>query len=256
MPSLFPGIDPFLEGQVWREFHTHLIAEMQVFLAPRLRPKYLVRMEEDLLIEDEPEPLPPPRPDLTIGRRSSSTAVMDRTSAPAQPPFSIPVSLPRPYKQRYLEVRLRSDERVVAVVELLSPTTKAPHTRGRADYLRKRERLFSGPAHVVEVDLLRGGARLPMAKPLPSGDYYVIVSRAQSRPYCDVWPWSLQEPLPQFVLPLISPEECVEVDLQAVYSSVYERVGYEQALHYEFGPIPPLSDEDARWCDERLNAVA
>jgi hypothetical protein len=145
MPSPFPGVDPFLEGQVWREFHTHLITELQVYLAPRLRPRYVVRMEEDILIEYEPEPLPPPQPDISVGRRGGpGTAVLERIDSAIEPPLSIPVSLPPDYRQRYLEVRLRSDERVVSVIEALSPTNKGLNSGGRADYLALRRTIASG----------------------------------------------------------------------------------------------------------------
>ena len=253
MASPFPGVDPFLEGQVWREFHTHLITELQVYLSPRLRPRYIVRMEEDILIEDEPEPLPPPQPDISVGRgRGAGTAVLERADSAIEPPFSIPVYLPRPHRQRYLEVRVRSDERVITVIEILSPTNKGSLSSGRADYLRKRERLFSGPAHVVEIDLLRGGARLPMAEPLPSGDYYVIVSRAESRPMCDVWPSMLRHPLPAFPLPLAEGDQAAAVELQVVYNTAYDRVGYEHILRYDQGVVPPLSPDDTEWVNARL----
>ncbi len=253
MPNPFPGVDPFLEGQVWREFHTHLVSELQVYLAPRLRPRYVVRMEEDILIEDEPEPSPPPQPDVSISRSvRAGTAVLERVGNVTEPPFTIPVSLPRPHRQRYLEVRLRSDERVVTVIEVLSPTNKGLNTGGRADYLRKRERLFSGPVNIVEIDLLRGGARLPMAEPLPIGDYYVIVSRASARPLCDVWPGTLRQPLPSFPLPLAEGDPPMAVELQEVYSTAYDRVGYEQILRYDQGVVPPLSRDDAAWVNARL----
>src|SRR5262249_9271625 len=43
MPSLFPGMDPYLEGSEWSSVHVALSAEMARQLAPKVRPKYIVR---------------------------------------------------------------------------------------------------------------------------------------------------------------------------------------------------------------------
>ena len=46
MPSPFPGMDPFIESQKWSGFHTGCITTMQEKLIPRVRPKYIVDVEE------------------------------------------------------------------------------------------------------------------------------------------------------------------------------------------------------------------
>ena len=33
MPSPFPGMDPFIEDQVWRDFHTESITAIRALLA-------------------------------------------------------------------------------------------------------------------------------------------------------------------------------------------------------------------------------
>jgi len=43
MPSPFPGMDPYLEGALWTSVHTQLSVEIVRQLAPRLRPRYVVR---------------------------------------------------------------------------------------------------------------------------------------------------------------------------------------------------------------------
>jgi hypothetical protein len=46
MPTPFPGMDPYLERRgLWEEVHTGLIAEIQQFLAPLVRPRYRVAVE-------------------------------------------------------------------------------------------------------------------------------------------------------------------------------------------------------------------
>src|SRR5436853_2995201 len=41
MPKPFPGMDPYLEGDLWTTVHTDLCAEIARQLAPQLRPKYV-----------------------------------------------------------------------------------------------------------------------------------------------------------------------------------------------------------------------
>ena len=42
MPSPFPGMDPFIEGQKWRDFHTEANTAIRALLAPRLVPRHIV----------------------------------------------------------------------------------------------------------------------------------------------------------------------------------------------------------------------
>jgi hypothetical protein len=41
MPNPFPGVDPYLEGDLWITVHTDLCAEIARQLAPKLRPRYV-----------------------------------------------------------------------------------------------------------------------------------------------------------------------------------------------------------------------
>jgi hypothetical protein len=43
MPSPFPGMDPYLEGSEWTSVHVELSSAIARQLAPKLRPKYIVR---------------------------------------------------------------------------------------------------------------------------------------------------------------------------------------------------------------------
>jgi len=54
MPSPFPGMDPYLEGSEWSSVHVALSAEMARQLAPKVRPKYIVRTARRF-VTDMPE---------------------------------------------------------------------------------------------------------------------------------------------------------------------------------------------------------
>jgi hypothetical protein len=43
MPNPFPGMDPYLEGDLWTTVHTDRCTESARHLAPKLRPKYVSR---------------------------------------------------------------------------------------------------------------------------------------------------------------------------------------------------------------------
>ena len=53
MPSPFPGMDPYLEHPaLWPDVHHGLIEELRNAMAPRLRPRYRVTVEERVYVTD------------------------------------------------------------------------------------------------------------------------------------------------------------------------------------------------------------
>ena len=50
MPSPFPGMDPFLEGPEWEDFHSTFNTVMREFLAPGVAPRYVVRVERRVYV--------------------------------------------------------------------------------------------------------------------------------------------------------------------------------------------------------------
>jgi hypothetical protein len=51
MPSPFPGMDPFIEGQQWGDFHHSFTEEIRRVLIPQVVPRYLVRVDEYVYID-------------------------------------------------------------------------------------------------------------------------------------------------------------------------------------------------------------
>src|SRR5262249_18994276 len=120
----------------------------------------------------------------------------------------------------FLEIHDKRDRRLVTVVELLSPANKYSGS-DREQYLGKRGGLLKSWTHFVEIDLLRGGPRMPFADPLPPCDYYAMVSRMDRRPQAGLWPISLREPLPKIPIPVREPDPDAVLDLQAALHHVY-----------------------------------
>lgn len=264
MPSPFPGIDPYLEGQVWSDFHSEFIAGLRAHLLPRLRPRYVALIEERIYVELDPEePQYGYRPDVSIWaeprsfhvRDGESVAVAAPVAAPTTAPVSVPLYMPEEVHEKYLGIYLRESRQLVTVIELLSPSNKQRRGKGRTEYLEKRDDLLGSETHLVELDLLRGGLRLPMRRRLPAGDYYAIVSRVDRRPWADVWPFTVRDPMPSVPAPLAGDDPDVPLDLQAVFNTVYDRAGYDYSVDYRREVLPPLSEENTAWAQELLAGV-
>jgi hypothetical protein len=101
--------------------------------------------------------------------------------------------------------------------------------------------------HLVELDLLVGGDRPSLRYDLPPGDYYAYVSRANRRPDCDVFPWSVRDSLPWIPVPLKLPDADVRIDLAKVFARTYKRGRYARSLAYGKSPKAPLRAADAAW---------
>jgi len=109
-----------------------------------------------------------------------------------------------------------------------------------------------GGRNFVEVDLLRGGQRMPMATPWPRCDYYVMISRADVPSPVDVWPIRVTDPLPTVPLPLDPGEEDIPINLGPLFTNVYDRSRYTVSVDYAAPLRPSLSAEDAEWAGSLL----
>lgn len=252
MPSPFPGMNPYMEGARWRDFHTQFIVKVRQTLAQRLRGRYEVGTEEDVFIH---EPSAAERKRVAVGDATLAVAPNRDVSRQA-PGGPVQVGLERPVevvlpvepvedKHRWVEIRDVAGNRVVTVIELLSPSNKQGD--GRSQYLAKRQSLLR-VANLVEIDLLRGGRRLPM-EPEPATPYCVMVGRPAKWPRAEVWPIGLRDPLPAIPVPLLPPDADVSLDLQGLLHVVYDEAAYGPRL-YELEVEPRLSAEDQAWADD------
>jgi len=232
MSCPFPGMDPYLEMQpFWGDFVPDFLASMRNALLSELLPRYDVRIEEYMFVMHEDIRLHRVRPDVSI------------TSTPAW----------KPQTQRHLKIIHLPNEEVVTVIELLSPTNKRSGEDGIDAYLEKRAELVASGVNLVEIDLLRGGERLPMRGSLPPGDYYVYVGRARRKPRCEVFGWPLRMPLPTIPIPLRPDDEETKLDLAAAFRSTYEAAFYDRRLPYQQPLEPKPSDEEGEWIKQLLS---
>lgn len=257
MPSPFPGMDPYIEDpEIWNDFHNSVADEIRARLNSTIQPRYVARLipyvtYEEVSVVAKPKGV---RPDIGIwqpqpprGYAGVATVVM--TPAPVESR----VTLEFPLRLMSIEIRATGTLELVTAIEILSPVNKRPSHEAYRDYLRKRQDLLRSSAHLIEIDLLRGGIRPPLEDPVPAAPYYITLSRANERPHVVVWPIQLQNVLPTLPVPLTEPDPDVSLDLSVTLATVYERGGYATLIDYHQSPPPPkLEEKDALWLDEYL----
>jgi hypothetical protein len=152
-----------------------------------------------------------------------------------------------------VEIRDTANRQLVTAIEVLSPTNK--RGEGREEYLARRGRYLLSQAHLMEIDLLRRGHRVPMRQALPSAPYFVLLSRVEKRPVLDVWPIALPGPLPIVTVPLLPGDPDVSLDLQLALNTIYDLLGYDLAVDYTQPPEVALAADEMAWAEERLRAA-
>lgn len=85
-------MDPFIECQVWDDFHGRFVSDLADALVPQVRPNYVVRYERRVYVESDPDdPHRFIKPDVALARKgheetTGSTKSCDglrRSDAPA-----------------------------------------------------------------------------------------------------------------------------------------------------------------------------
>jgi Protein of unknown function (DUF4058) len=250
MPSPFPGMDPFLESQgFWQDFHFRVIACCSDLLSSSLPGNYAALIEERIsLVDLTGEARLGFRPDVSIVREERGTAApREQGSVATLEPVAVPMARKDldEVPERWIEIKRLPDLALVTVIEILSPTNKSG--LGRSQYLQKRREVLDQPVHLVEIDLLLRGPRLPMGGPLPRGDYYAFVSRTEKRESSDVYAWSIRRALPAIPIPLSPPDPDLSLDLATVVARAYDRGRYQRLIHYAEPLDLPLTGEDQNW---------
>src|SRR5262245_39451957 len=183
MSSPFPGMDPYLEGELWGAFHHDLITQVRHQLIPKLKPRYYPFTEKYFLVDADELVIAEGRmnPDIAVVQESARPLAGKGTGG-ASAPVQMLLPRPRPRRAPHYRLSLRDLEkrRLIPVMECLSPTSKKG--QGRKQYLGKRNVILASSVNLVEIDLLRQGNRLPTKEALPAGDYFVLVSPAKKRP--------------------------------------------------------------------------
>ncbi len=216
-------------------------------LAPQLRPRYVALPIERFVVDDPDDIVIEETshyPDVGVvhsrhgnGRRGGAVVI--------ERPLQLATVMASRVPHTSVEIRDVRRRRLITAIEILSPTNK--RGRGRREYLEKREKLLGSPVHLLEIDLIRAGRRIPMQQTLPAAPYFVFLSRAEKRPVLDVWPINFRDPLPVVPVPFKRGDVDVHMDLQKTLADVYDSVGYDLLIDYTQSPNPPLPPDERAW---------
>lgn len=256
----FPGMDPWLEHPAtWPGLHNALIAAIANSIGPRLPESYFVSLEERMVISALWEDEDYRRPDLALA--TFEVPEHDRDDSGHLAVDSVDVLVVEvPYndeiRETYLEIRDSAAEgRLITAIEVLSPTNKRPGN-ARLKYLEKRSRVIHSRSSLVEIDLLRAGAPMPVSRmgAARAAPYRIMISRAWERPDARLHTFGLRTPIPAVSIPLTRGEPEPELDLNPLLHEFYEVARYHLRIDYARPPVPPLSAADDEWARSIVSA--
>src|SRR5262245_40900974 len=121
-------MDPYLEDpELWGDVHHELIGQIRAALNPKLRPKYLARVELRVYVEDEDDPARQLRiPDVRVetAKKRPNGHTVD-TKSIREVPEPIVLEMPiEEFEEAYLTIKHRETGALVTVIEVLSPSNK------------------------------------------------------------------------------------------------------------------------------------
>ncbi len=249
MPSPFLGMNPYLEHpSLWAGIHHRLITAIANDLAPKLRPKYIVAIEERVYEVSGDTALLVGVPDVSVQSSLSLGRSTEPNLAVVSTNQSVEVLLPLPeiLTEAYLEIRAVETEEVVTIIEVLSPKNKQVGI-GRLQYETKRLKILGSATHFVEIDLLRQGNSMAMVGNFRQSHYRIVVSRSETRPRAALYGFNLQDKIPEFTMPLRAGEPEPAIDLKSLLDEIYDQGSYDLRIDYSRPPIPALSEPDMAW---------
>jgi hypothetical protein len=254
---IFPGMDPYLEdARLWPGVHASLIVYARDSLQPMLMPRYVAAVEERVFLEGSDANR---SPDVWIRRREKKAKGTVAVLEPLECDEPIEVTVAGgEVRETYITILDRySEQKVVTVIEIVSPTNKHAGP-GQDSYVTKQREILSSHVHLVEIDLLRAGRHVLAvaewaARNQGPYDYLTSVNRAiDAREKFDLYPRTLRQSLPKIRVPLAGSDPDVRLDVQAILERTYEQGCYGDRLAYDKPCRPPLSREDLSWADRLL----
>jgi hypothetical protein len=251
MKSPFPGMDPYLEPH-WLDIHASLAIGARDSLNSDLPDDLVAHVEERVAIESRSGE------EHLFGRvfepaAGESPAVAD-TSGTIRAPYRLLAQV-EPMTERFVRVTEVGTERLVSVLEFVSPTNK--RGEGLSAFRSKRAELLLCGVNFVEVDLHRAGdwqlLLRPHRSPRGAATPYRVTIRVPTDPAAVyLYPIRLQDCLPAISIPLRQRDPEVKIDLQGLIDRAYSSGRYDRCLDYSQPCEPPLDPDQAAWTEALL----
>lgn len=253
MKSPFPGMDPYLESH-WRDVHTRLMTYIGDQIQEQLPADLVARVEEKIEV-DGPDDIRLVAPDVSIVQDQETVIDLPQGefTLVAEP---LVVLEEVPDTSRHVKiVDASSGERVITVIEVLSPTNKLTSS-GRNEYQRKQRDYILGGINLVEIDLLRCGQHVLSAalELIPPNRRRMYMMSVRSHLRTKVFGSTLRESLPVIPIPLRRYDRDARLNLQQLVDQVYERGRYWKIDYQSDPPEPPLPPDEAVWVDLLLKS--
>lgn len=257
-------MDPYLErADVFAALHDSMVTFLMGLLQERLPAPYFADTGRRVWVELSHRSIEPDV-DVYRGEAGERTAYESESTSTAVAVRTQPIVITVPHdehRETFVEIiRPHVDgERLVTVIEVLSPSNKTPGEQGRDLYLRKQREVLGSKVHLVEIDLLRSGEHTTavpyefLIRKAPPFDYHVCIHRFDNLEDYFVYPILLTDSLPEIAIPLMPGDGEVVIDLQAVFNRCYETGPYRRRIRYDREePAPPLAPERLAWARERI----
>jgi hypothetical protein len=257
--SPFPGMDPWLERH-WGDVHHRLITYCGDALQAQLPGDLVARLEERVFLETPWTKTRNIIPDVKIvetPQRPRTPGAAGATGVAEPLVMEFPSD---PVTEGFIEIReTGSSNRVVTIIEILSPSNKTPGP-GMELYRKKQDEILGGFTSLVEIDLLRDGQHMTLAQriQLPASHrtpYHVSVRRGWRPNHIEIYALPLRERLPVIRIPLRQGDQDVQLDLQEVFDRAYVNGRYDHT-DYSIVPDPALEAADAEWAARILREKA
>jgi hypothetical protein len=253
MKSPFPGMDPYLEGR-WPGVHVLLISAITEMLQGQLPPALRARPEERLLLEsvEDVAEIRQYKPDVMVVETGGHGAPAEASSVATIEPVAVHIELPELFDRFIQIVDVSAGDKVVTVIEILSPWNKAAGTLNQK-YMEKLAGYQAARINIVEVDLLRSSRRhLPVSHEIIPAErratYMACVWFSQNPMRWFAYPIPLRGPLPTIPVPLRATDPVLGLELQPALDRVYRAGGHDD-IDYRRPLEPALGVEDEAWAD-------
>jgi hypothetical protein len=230
-----------VDDRIFHDFHTVWLVLIRLKLAEILPPEYYILAEQralgfgpDILAMGRGETRPANGQSNGSGAGGGSSGGVKLAAAPPQTRYAL--SRPTGFKQKSLVVRLVENDRIVAVVEIVSPGNKSSHHAFQS-FVGKAKEFLSAGVHLLVIDLfpptqrdpdglheaIWGADSEPVVRLTPPTLLTVAsyVGGVEERAYVE--PLAVGDRLP--VMPLfLEPDFYVRALLEDTYTSAFQAV--------------------------------